>query len=241
MFYFRAAEARGKANFGWLNSQHTFSFGDYYDPDHMGISVLRVINDDIVAPGAGFGEHGHRDMEIISYILEGSIEHKDSMGNQFIVPAGDVQRMSAGTGVRHSEFNASKTEPLKFLQIWISPNVKGVEPSYEQMPVVQSSTMTPLVTPTGRDGSLSINQDASLSRLQLQAGESYTLDTQNPSVQKEVGYLHVIAGSAVADQHALNGQNALKLGDGLGIIKDQLSITAGHEGLVALWFDLPGR
>ncbi|MFT7411416.1 MAG: redox-sensitive bicupin YhaK (pirin superfamily), partial [Oleispira sp.] len=127
MFYFRAATARGNANFGWLKSLHTFSFGNYYDPDHMGISVLRVINDDIVAPGAGFDNHGHRDMEIISYILEGSIEHKDSMGNQFVVPAGDVQRMTAGTGIMHSEFNASKTEPLKFLQIWISPNLKGVK------------------------------------------------------------------------------------------------------------------
>jgi redox-sensitive bicupin YhaK (pirin superfamily) len=228
MFYYRAAAARGKANFDWLNSQHTFSFGNYYDPDHMGISVLRVINDDIVAPDAGFGEHGHRDMEIISYILEGSIEHKDSMGNQFIVPAGDVQRMSAGTGVMHSEFNASATEPLKFLQIWISPNVRGIEPSYEQMAVVQSSTMTPLVTPTGRDGSLSIHQDASLFRLQLQAGESYDL-----AAQKHVGYLQVISGSALSNEYALTP------GDGLGIIKDRISISAGGEGLVALWFELP--
>ncbi|MGK0247806.1 MAG: redox-sensitive bicupin YhaK (pirin superfamily) [Oleispira sp.] len=228
MFYYRAADTRGKANFDWLNSQHTFSFGNYYDPDHMGISVLRVINDDIVAPGAGFGEHGHRDMEIISYILEGSIEHKDSMGNQFIVPAGDVQRMSAGTGVMHSEFNASATEPLKFLQIWISPNVRGIEPSYEQMAVVQSSTMTPLVTPTGRDGSLSIHQNASLFRLQLQAGESYDL-----AAQKYVGYLQVISGSALSNEYALTP------GDGLGIIKDQLSISAGGEGLIALWFELP--
>ncbi len=230
MFYFRAADARGKANFGWLNSLHTFSFGNYYDPDHMGISVLRVINDDVVAPGAGFDNHGHRDMEIISYILEGSIEHKDSMGNQFVVPAGDVQRMSAGTGVMHSEFNASKTESLKFLQIWISPNVKGVKPSYEQMPIVQSSTMTPLVTPDGRNGSLSIHQDANLSRLQLKAGESYDL-----VAQKRVGYLHVIEGGSV------NVGKGLKAGDGLGIIKDQLSVTAGDDGLVALWFDLPSK
>lgn len=232
MFYFRAAEARGKAKFGWLNSQHTFSFGNYYDPDHMGISVLRVINDDIVAPGAGFGEHGHRDMEIISYILEGSIEHKDSMGNQFVVPAGDVQIMSAGTGVMHSEFNASKTEPLKFLQIWISPNVKSIEPSYEQIPVVQSSTMTPLVTPNGRGGSLSIHQDASLYRLKLTAGESYNL-----VAQQHVGYLHVIEGNTVGNSSPDNPE--LSAGDGLGIIKDQLSITAGDAGLVALWFELP--
>ena len=136
--------------------------------------------------------------------------------------------MSAGTGVMHSEFNASATEPLKFLQIWISPNVRGIEPSYEQMAVVQSSTMTPLVTPTGRDGSLSINQDASLFRLQLQAGESYDL-----VAQKHVGYLQVISGGALGNEYALTP------GDGLGIIKDQLSISAGGEGLVALWFELP--
>jgi redox-sensitive bicupin YhaK (pirin superfamily) len=236
MFYFRAANARGNANFGWLDSQHTFSFGNYYDPDHMGISVLRVINDDIVAPGAGFDNHGHRDMEIISYILEGSIEHKDSMGNQFIVPAGDVQRMTAGTGIMHSEFNASKTEPLKFLQIWISPNLKGVKPSYEQMPVVQSSTMTPLVTPNGRDGSLSINQDINLFRLQLEPGETYDL-----VARKHIGYLHVMEGSAVGDQQILDKQSVLRSGDGLGLIEDQLSITARHAGLVALWFELPAK
>lgn len=233
MFYYRAADARGKANFGWLNSQHTFSFGNYYDPEHMGISVLRVINDDIVAAGAGFGEHGHRDMEIISYILEGSIEHKDSMGNSFILPAGEVQRMSAGTGIMHSEFNASKDEPLKFLQIWISPNKTGIEPSYEQMPIVQSSTMTPLVTPDGRDGSLSIQQNASLYRLQLKADEQQELIADNE--MQRVGYLHVIEGKAVNDKHELTA------GDGLGIIQDRISLTAGPEGLVALWFELPSN
>jgi hypothetical protein len=235
MFYYRAAESRGKANFGWLNSQHTFSFGNYYDGDHMGISTLRVINDDVVAPGAGFGNHGHRDMEIISYILEGSIEHKDSMGNQFTVPAGEVQRMSAGTGIMHSEFNASKTEPLKFLQIWITPNVTGIKPSYEQMPIVQSSTMTALVTPDGHDGSLSIHQDASIYRLKLKAGESYELEALAKDENERVGYLHVLEGSSV------NVGTGLKAGDGLGIIKDQLTVTASDDGLVALWFDLPSK
>ena len=240
MFYYRPAESRGKANFGWLNSQHTFSFGNYYDADHMGISTLRVINDDMVAPGAGFGNHGHRDMEIISYILEGSIEHKDSMGNHFTVPAGEVQRMSAGTGIMHSEFNASKTEPLKFLQIWITPNVTGIKPSYEQMPIKQSSTMTPLVTPDGRDGSLSIHQDASIYRLKLTAGESYDLEALAKDENERVGYLHVIEGSSV-EEGSVNVGTGLKPGDGLGIIKDQLSITAGNDGLVALWFDLPSK
>lgn len=239
MFYYRAADTRGKANFGWLDSRHTFSFGNYYDSDHMGISSLRVLNDDYVAAGAGFGEHGHRDMEIISYILEGSIEHRDSMGNHFVVPAGEVQRMSAGTGIMHSEFNASKTEPLKFLQIWISPNTKGVKPSYEQMPIVQSSTMTALVTPDGRDGSLSMQQDASLYRLKLQSGKRYDLTTQNPAVKNKVGYLHIIEGHATGN--STTDGFALKPGDGLGIIEDELSITAGPEGLVALWFELPTK
>jgi redox-sensitive bicupin YhaK (pirin superfamily) len=239
MFYYRASEQRGAANFGWLDSRHSFSFGHYYDADHMGISALRVINDDWVAPGAGFDNHGHRDMEIISYILEGSIEHKDSMGNQFIVPAGEVQRMSAGSGVTHSEFNASETQPLKFLQIWITPNKKGIEPSYEQMSVVQSSKMTPLVTPDGRDNSLSIHQDASLYRLQLSSGERHELSPTNTLTHQSIGYLHVIEGGAHAN--AMTDKATLKPGDGLGIIDDQLSIIASDEGLVALWFELPSK
>lgn len=234
MLYYRAADERGKANFSWLNSQHSFSFGYYYDADHMGVSVLRVINDDEVSPGAGFDNHGHRDMEIISYILEGAIEHRDSTGNHFIVPEGEVQRMSAGSGIMHSEFNASKTEALKFLQIWISPNVKLIEPSYEQMPILQSSTLTALVTPDGSNGSLSIHQDVSLFRLQLNAGERYEL-----TAQARVGYLHVIEGEGLGVTST--DKLELKPGDGLGIIKDQLSITAKDEGLTALWFDLPPR
>jgi redox-sensitive bicupin YhaK (pirin superfamily) len=233
MFYYRAADQRGKANFGWLDSRHSFSFGSYYDANHMGVSALRVINDDHVTPGAGFEKHGHRDMEIISYILEGSIEHKDSMGNHFVIPAGEVQIMSAGTGVTHSEFNGSQTEDLKFLQIWISPNKKGIQPSYEQMPIVQTSALTPLVTPDGRDGSLRIQQDASLYRLQLQEGEGYELNVGAQAAKHEVGYLHVISGSATGDQYTL------KPGDGLGMVKEKLSVTAGPEGLIALWFDLP--
>ena len=227
MFYFRHSDERGRANFGWLNSKHSFSFGNYYDPNHMGVSALRVINDDVVIGGAGFDTHGHRDMEIISYVLEGSIEHKDSMGKQYVVPAGDIQRMSAGTGVTHSEFNHSKTDDLRFLQIWIQPNKMGIKPSYAQKKVVQNGPLTPLVTPDGRDGSLSMQQDASIYRLQLKAGEEIDLDTQ-----KRPGYLHVISGKADVNNNALNA------GDALGAIEEQLNVSALTD-LTALWFDLP--
>jgi hypothetical protein len=193
----------------------------------MGLSALRVINDDTVRPGAGFDTHGHRDMEIISYVLEGSIEHKDSMGKQHILPAGDIQHMSAGTGITHSEFNHSKSEPLRFLQIWVQPNKKGITPSYEQKTIVQQGPLTPLVTPDGRDGSLSMQQDASLYRLQLKAGEELRLDTQ-----QRPGYLHIISG--VADVN----NNALKAGDALGASQENLNLSAMAD-LTALWFDLP--
>ncbi len=227
MFYFRNSDERGRANFGWLNSKHSFSFGNYYDANHMGISALRVINDDTVIGGAGFDTHGHRDMEIISYVLEGAIEHKDSMGQQYIVPAGDIQRMSAGTGVTHSEFNHSKTDELHFLQIWVQPNKMGIKPSYEQKKVVQNGPLTPLVTPDGRDGSLSMQQDASIYRLQLKSGEEIDLDTQ-----KRPGYLHIINGKADVNNNALNP------GDALGAVQEQLNVNAMTD-LTALWFDLP--
>ncbi|SHF14397.1 hypothetical protein SAMN04487965_1472 [Microbulbifer donghaiensis] len=229
MDYIRKADARGRANFGWLDSRHTFSFGSYYDPKHMGVSVLRVINDDTVKGGAGFGAHGHRDMEIISYVLEGAIEHRDSIGNRFVVPAGEVQRMSAGTGIQHSEYNASRSAPLKFLQIWIEPDVMGIPPSYEQARIEQRGPLTPLVTPDGRDGSLSMHQDASLYRLRLQPGEQFTLQTGGRS-----GYLHIVDGSANA------GSSKLAAGDGVGFTRTrEQGIVAGTAGLEALWFDLP--
>lgn len=229
MDYIRKSDSRGRANFGWLDSRHTFSFGSYYDPRHMGVSALRVINDDTVKGGTGFGTHGHRDMEIISYILQGAIEHRDSIGNRFVVPAGEIQRMSAGTGIQHSEFNASRSEPLKFLQIWIEPNVTGIKPSYQQAKIEQRGQLTPLVTPDGRDGSLSMHQDASLYRLRLQPQETFTLATGG-----RAGYLHVIGGSANA------GKTPLAAGDGVGFTKTrEQQIVAGSEGLEALWFDLP--
>ncbi|MDF2180114.1 pirin family protein [Aliiglaciecola sp. CAU 1673] len=229
MDYIRPAVNRGRANFGWLDSRHTFSFGHYYDPKHMGLSALRVINDDQVRGGAGFDTHGHRDMEIISYVLEGALEHKDSTGNQFTIPAGDVQLMSAGSGIMHSEFNASKTDPVHFLQIWIQPNVRGTEPGYQQARIEQKGPLTPLVTPDGRDGTLSMHQDASLSRLILEANEQLTLE-----VGERSGYLHIISGQAKVQAQTFAA------GDGIGITKSrQISLQAGTDGLHALWFDLP--
>ncbi len=229
MDYIRKSDTRGRANFGWLDSRHSFSFGSYYDPRHMGVSVLRVINDDTVKGGTGFGAHGHRDMEIISYVLEGAIQHRDSIGNRFVVPAGEVQRMSAGTGIQHSEFNASRSEPLKFLQIWIEPNVMGIQPSYQQAKIEQRGQLTALVTPDGRDGSLSMHQDASLYRLRLQPEERFTLQAGG-----RAGYLHIIEGSADA------GKTRFTAGDGVGFTRTrEQEIVAGTEGLEALWFDLP--
>jgi quercetin 2,3-dioxygenase len=174
MLTIRRAEQRGHANHGWLDSHHSFSFADYYDPAHMGFRGLRVINEDRVAPGRGFGAHPHRDMEIISYVLDGALEHRDSMGNGSIIRAGEIQRMSAGTGVRHSEFNASKHEPVHFLQIWIIPARRGLEPSYEQKLVPEAEragTLRLVVDPEGRDGAVKINADARLYATLLDAGE----------------------------------------------------------------------
>lgn len=151
MITVRHAEDRGRANFGWLDSKHTFSFGSYYDPKHMGFSELRVINDDLVQPNAGFDTHGHRDMEIISYVLEGVIAHKDSEGNVQTLPAGEFQLMSAGKGIYHSEYNASETDPLRFLQIWIQPNTFGNKPGYQQKDFGRNAGLTTIATPNGRE------------------------------------------------------------------------------------------
>ncbi|MCB5163140.1 pirin family protein [Marinomonas algarum] len=228
MNYIRKSEHRGVANFGWLQSKHSFSFGNYYDPKHMGVSVLRVINDDMVMPGQGFGEHGHRDMEIISYVIEGALKHDDSTGNSYVVPAGDVQRMSAGRGVRHSEFNASKTEKVKFLQIWIQPNVTGIKPSYEQKSLPQQGVLTTLVAPNGENGALSINQDASISRLVLKKDDSIRLSTA-----QRVGYLHLIKGQINVDGHTF------KEGDAFAVEPERTFEVTANAALEALWFDLP--
>ena len=161
----RKAEDRGKATFGWLDSRHSFSFGSYFDPDHMGFGPLRVINEDRVEPGAGFDTHGHKDMEIISYVLDGALEHKDSLGTGSIIRPGDVQRMSAGTGVRHSEYNASDSDPVHFLQIWILPEKDGAEPGYEQKAfsdAEKEGKLRLVGSRDGRDGSVTIHQDVDL-------------------------------------------------------------------------------
>jgi redox-sensitive bicupin YhaK (pirin superfamily) len=227
MNYIRKADERGLTKLDWLTSWHSFSFGGYRAPEHQGLSVLRVMNDDVIKPGGGFATHSHQDMEIISYILHGSIEHQDSMGHHELIPAGDIQVMSAGSGVAHSEFNPSTTERLHLLQIWILPQVKGIAPSYQQRQVIQDSALTLLVSPDGREGSLSIHQDACLYRLKLKANQTFQL-----SAPGRQGYLHVMARQVVIDGHDYLP------GDAIGHT-EALHLQARSQGLEALWFDLP--
>ena len=226
MDYVRKSADRGRANFGWLDSKHSFSFGDYYDPLHMGVSALRVINDDRLVASAGFDTHGHQDMEIITYVTAGALEHKDTLGNEFIVEAGEVQRMTAGTGIMHSEYNRSKHEPVKFFQIWVQPNERGLTPGYQQARIEQTDSLTPLVTTTGEAGSLSIHQAASLSRLRLPANGQQVLRTNR------TGYLHIVSGKAEVDG------NLFFAGDAISSTEAQMKVIAS-ETFEALWFDLP--
>ncbi|MEO3678400.1 pirin family protein [Rheinheimera sp. FR7-31] len=229
MVELRKASARGHANFGWLNSYHSFSFGRYYDPAQMGFSALRVINDDTVAPGAGFDTHGHQDMEILSLVLQGSIAHKDSAGNTEVLPAGEYQLMSAGRGIYHSEFNASNTEPLKFLQIWLQPNQFGGAPGYQQKAFGEKPGLTLILSPDGRDGSLTLRQNALLYQLMLASGETEHV-TIRPG--RKV-YIHLISGEL-----KLLGQR-LQAGDGIKIA-DETELALMAQGAVkALLFDLP--
>ena len=206
----RKSEDRGKADFGWLQSRHTFSFGHFYDPKHMGFGPLRVINEDRVAPGGGFPTHPHRDMEIISYVLDGALEHKDSLGTGSVIRPGDVQRMTAGTGVRHSEFNASGKNPVHFLQIWIVPEREGLKPGYEQKtfePGEKRGHLRLIGSRDGREGSVTIHQDADLYATLLEAGESvsYAIDAGRGA------WVQVARGSI-----NVNGQR-LEPGDGMAI------------------------
>jgi hypothetical protein len=223
MITLRLAEDRGHAEHGWLDTYYTFSFADYFDPRFMGYRVLRVINDDRVEPGQGFGAHPHNDMEIITVVLEGALEHKDNMGNGSVIRPGDVQRMSAGTGVVHSEFNPSKSEPVHLLQIWILPRSKGIAPGYEQKRL-EPAPLRLIASPDGRDGSLTIHQDAEVYRSTLN-GESITY-----SPQRHV-WIQIATG-----QVTVNGTQ-LKAGDGAAI-QDEKTIELKGVGQ-ALLFDLP--
>ncbi|MDH3390100.1 MAG: pirin family protein [Gammaproteobacteria bacterium] len=229
MIEIRPSEERGPADHGWLKSRHSFSFASYYDPRHMGVSALRVINDDKVIPGAGFGAHSHRDMEIISYVKRGRIEHEDSMGNVEQLPAGEFQLMSAGTGVTHSEYNPSSTEALEFLQIWIQPNVIGIEPGYQQKRFEDRSGLQLIASADARDGSLLLHQDASLYQLRLNAGESASLEL----AAGRTVYVHVVAGSI-----RVNGAR-LGEGDGAKVAETDRVEFEGVDESEALVFDLP--
>jgi redox-sensitive bicupin YhaK (pirin superfamily) len=232
MLTLRRAEERGRANLGWLDSRHSFSFGHYYDEKHMGFGPLRVINDDRVAPGGGFPTHPHGDMEIVSYVLEGAMAHKDSLGTGSVIRPGDVQRMSAGSGIRHSEFNASKTEPVHFLQIWIEPERKGLEPGYEQKAFAvedKRGKLRLVGSRDGRDGSVTIHQDVSLYATLLDDGGSV-------SHQVEPGrsaWVQVATGTAT-----LNGEQ-LHPGDGVAVTEaGTLTLVGTSQDAEILLFDL---
>ena len=231
MMEIRKANDRGYADHGWLKSFHSFSFADYHDPAHMGFGPLRVINEDRVAAGMGFGTHGHRDMEIISYVLEGALAHKDSMGNGSAIRPGDVQRMSAGTGVTHSEFNQSKDGLTHFLQIWIEPNVKGIPPSYEEKhfdTAAKRGKLRLIASPDGREGSVLIHQDACLYAALLDGDEHAT----HTLAAARLGYVHVASGSIDVNGQSLHAGDAMKLSGPVDIV-----LKNGHEAEVLL-FDL---
>ncbi len=232
MLNVRKAEERGHADHGWLNTHHTFSFAEYYDPRFMGFGPLRVINDDTVAPGGGFPAHRHRDMEIISYVLEGALEHRDSMGNGSVIRPGDVQRMSAGTGVTHSEFNASDKEPVHFLQIWIEPAGSGLPSGYEQKRFSDEERRGKLrlvASPDGEQGSVRIQQDARVFAALLESGDAVT----HPFAPGRVGWLHVARGTVELDGRSLGA------GDGIAITEESRITVASATAGEILLFDLP--
>ncbi len=232
MITLRRSHERGHVNHGWLKSAHTFSFASYYDPEHMGFRVLRVINDDYVAPSAGFPTHGHKDMEIVTYVLSGALEHKDSMGNGSVIRPGDVQRMSAGTGVQHSEYNASASEQVHLLQIWILPSQNGIKPGYEQKTFAAAEKLGKLrlvASPDGNDGSVTIHQDARIYASILEPGNSVT---------------HRLAPGRHAWVHVANGElelngKTLGSGDAAAVSAEDVVRLTGKEKAELLLFDLP--
>jgi redox-sensitive bicupin YhaK (pirin superfamily) len=226
----RKAAERGTTRIGWLDSRHTFSFGDYYDESNMGFRALRVINDDRVAPAGGFPTHGHRDMEIITYVLEGALEHRDSLGTGSVIRVGDVQKMSAGTGIAHSEFNHSKSEPVHFLQIWIIPDRGGIKPSYEQLAFSRESKLGKLLLVAGNDGEgiIRINQDVKMYATVLEDAQ----EVKHSLPPKRHAWIHVARGSAV-----LNGKT-LNEGDGASVVEEKEIKIAGAPNAEVLLFDL---
>ncbi|VAW69738.1 Quercetin 2,3-dioxygenase =_ YhhW [hydrothermal vent metagenome] len=229
MIKIRRSDQRGLADHGWLQSRHTFSFAGYYDPEHMGVSSLRVINDDKVTTGRGFDTHSHEDMEIISYVKKGTIEHKDSMGNVEVLPAGEFQLMSAGTGVTHSEYNPSTTEPLEFLQIWVQPNVYGIEPGYQQKRFEQKDGLQLIASPDAREGSLLIHQSACLYQLRLNEGSSVSHELESGRCI----YVHIVSGEL-----SVNGET-LNEGDGAEVKAVDAVDFIAMSHTEALVFDLP--
>ncbi|MFZ5556127.1 MAG: pirin family protein [Pseudomonadota bacterium] len=231
MLEVRRSQDRGHANHGWLDSYHTFSFADYHDPRHVHFGALRVINEDRVQPGMGFGTHGHRDMEIISYVLDGSLAHKDSMGNGSVIRPGDVQRMSAGTGVTHSEFNASDRDLVHFLQIWILPERQGIPPGYEQKffdPAQKRGRLRLIASRDGRDGSVTIHQDADLYAALVDGDERVV----HGLAAGRRAYVHVARGRVRVNGETLAAGDAVKLTDAEQIVLDQ------GRGAEVLVFDL---
>ncbi len=232
MITIRQANDRGSANFGWLDSNHSFSFGSYYDPQHMGFASLRVINEDKIAPSRGFDTHGHRDMEIITYVLSGALEHKDSIGNGSVICPGDVQRMSAGTGIRHSEYNASKTEPVHLLQIWIQPNEFGITPSYEETHFNLEDTrnsLTLIGSNDAREGSVKIHQAIDLYAAVLADGQS----VEHSLSQGRVAWLQVARGSVLLNDEMLTA------GDGAAIEQEAIVTLMGTSAEAeVLLFDM---
>jgi redox-sensitive bicupin YhaK (pirin superfamily) len=232
MVKIRKAKERGHFDHGWLDTYHTFSFADYWDPRHMGWGPLRVINEDRVAGGTGFPTHGHRDMEIITYVLEGALEHRDSLGTGSVIRPGEVQRMSAGTGVRHSEFNASKTEPVHLLQIWIEPARTGIAPGYEQKTFPEDERrgrLRLIAAADGRDGAVTINQDAAVYATTLARGER----VEHVLAPQRLAWLQVAFGALL-----LNGER-LDQGDGAAVDHERRLEIEALEPAEALLFDLP--
>jgi redox-sensitive bicupin YhaK (pirin superfamily) len=232
MLEIRHSNERGGADHGWLQSRHSFSFADYYDPHHMGFGPLRVINEDWIQPAQGFGTHGHRDMEIITYVLEGALEHKDSTGTGSVIHYGDVQRMSAGSGVQHSEFNHSAQQPLHLLQIWIEPNVRGIPPGYEERHFDTASKQGRLrliAAPDARDGALLIHQDACVYAALLDGSDSI----RHALAPARIAYVHLIRGKLTVNGQPLDGGDAAKITQHSEVTLD------GAQQAELLLFDLP--